>query len=270
MTSLPMIPRPRPVKQLSLALTALMAAWCGSCATLDLANVAVPLSRASRVLVIGDSLTCGPFGDQLETWLLQNLGPARVAVYGSCGSSPESWLAADKDFISHCGYRETTLQQHITDKPRDGRHPNPVRTPKLETLLAKHRPQIVIVQLGTNHYDSLLKDGKGALPQLAAIYERFANALTPRGGSVRMVVWITPPDSSKFPKWVEDEVDHLIISTNRRHTFGSIVSRSFTHYVPGVTGSDGVHYNDAAAAAWAAPVIRKLDATFTSASRVNF
>ena len=58
--------------------------------------------------MIGDSLTCGPFGDHVEAWLLQNLGQSRVAVYASCGSSPESWLAAEKDFISPCGYRETT------------------------------------------------------------------------------------------------------------------------------------------------------------------
>jgi hypothetical protein len=138
-----------------------------------------------------------------------------------------------------------------------------VRTPKIEDLLAKHRPQIIIVQLGTNHYDSLLKDGKDAVPKLALIYERFAKALNPPGGSARMIVWITPPDSSKFPKWVQDQVDYLIVSTNRRHSYGNIVSRSYTHYVPGVTGSDGVHYNEAAAAVWSAQVIRRLNASFT-------
>lgn len=263
MKTLPMNHRPRSIKHLTLALASLAAALCGSCAPTDRPIFAAPLSRSSKVLLIGDSLTCGPFGDHVEAWLLQNLGQSRVAVYASCGSSPESWLAAEKDFISPCGYRETTPRQQITEKHRNGRRPGPVRTPKIENLLAQHRPQIVIVQLGTNHYDSLLKGGKESLPKLAAIYERFANALTARGGSVRMVVWITPPDSSKFPKWVEDEVDHLIITTNRRHTFGSIVSRGFTRYIPGVSGSDGVHYNDAAAAAWAAPVIRRLDASFT-------
>ena len=256
--------RPRSFKHLSLALASLLAALCGSCATFDRSSYSSStLGRSSKVLMIGDSLTCGPFGDQLESWLLHNLGPSRVAVYGSCGSSPESWLAAEKDFISPCGYRETTTQTHITDHHERGRRPAPARTPKIEELLAKHRPQIVIVQLGTNHFDSLLRDGKNEIPKLARIYEKFANALTPRGGPVRMVVWVTPPDSSKFPKWVQDAVDNLIISTNRRHSFGSIVSRGFTHYIPGVTGSDGVHYNDAGAAPWAAQVIRRLNASFT-------
>lgn len=255
--------RPRSFRHLAFALASLLAALCGSCATTGGPYYSTTLGRSAKVLMIGDSLTCGPFGDQVESWLLQNLGPSRVAVYGSCGSSPESWLAAEKDFISPCGYRETTTQSHITEKTSRGRRPAPVRTPKIENLLAKHRPQIVIVQLGTNHYDTLLKEGRESVPKLARVYENFANALTPRGGSVRMVVWVTPPDSSKFPKWVEDEVDNLIITTNRRHSFGSIVSRGFTRYTPGVTGSDGVHYNDAGAAPWAAQVIRRLNASFT-------
>jgi len=255
--------RPRSIKHLSLALASLLPALCGSCATFERTSSPTGLSRSSKVLMIGDSLTCGPFGDKLESWLLQNFGAARVAVYGSCGSSPESWLAAEKDFISPCGYRETTTQTHITDKHERGHRPAPARTPKIEELLAKHRPQIVIIQLGTNHFDSLLRDGKDEIPKLAKIYENFAQALTPRGGSVRMVVWITPPDSSKFPKWVMDAVDNLITSTNRRHSFGTIYSRAITHYVPGKTGSDGVHYNDAGAGPWADQIIRRLNSSFT-------
>ena len=78
-----------------------------------------------------------------------------------------------------------------------------------------------------------------------------------------MVIWISPPDSSKFPQWVKDEIDHVISDTNQRHGFYTFQSRRYTRYVAGTTGSDGVHYNDAAAAMWAAPVIRMLDAAFT-------
>ena len=221
-----------------------------------------PLGTSSRVLMIGDSLTVGPFGDRIEAWLLRNLGSNRVAVFGSCGSSPENWLASHKNFVSPCGYRETSPQRHILEEYRHGRRPSPVSTPKLDTLLARFRPQIVIVQLGTNHFDNLLRDGKGAVPQLSAVYEEFANAVHCVGGSVRMVIWITPPDSSKYPKCVEDEVDRLISSTNQRHGFFTFPSRRYTSYTAGVTGSDGVHYNDAGAALWAAPVIRMLDAAF--------
>jgi hypothetical protein len=207
--------------------------------------------------MIGDSLTVGPFGDLVEAWLLQNLGPNRVAVYGSCGSSPESWLTGHKNFVSPCGYRETTVRRQLLNQGRAS-----VSTPKVESLVATQRPEIVIIQLGTNHFDTLLREGKSALPELATIYENFANALRPPGGSVRMVMWITPPDSSRFPQWVEDEIDRLISNTNKRHGYYTFQSRRFTRYVPGKTGSDGVHYNNAGAAIWAAPVIRMLNAAF--------
>jgi len=226
------------------------------------AIAAGPLNRSSKVLLVGDSLTVGPFGDQIEAWLLQNLGPSRVAVYGSCGSSPEQWLASHKNFVSPCGYRETTPQSHIVDESGRGHRSNAISTPKIETLMAKFRPQIVIVQLGTNHFDTVLREGKRCVPQLAAIYEEFANAVYCQGGSARMIIWIAPPDSSKFPKWVQDEVEYLISSTNQRHGFYTFQSRKFTRYTP-ASGSDGVHYNSAAAAAWAAPVIRMLDSAFT-------
>jgi len=251
------------IKQIPLFCASLLVFYSSGCAPADRPRTAVTLSSASKVLMIGDSLTVGPFGDLVEAWLLQALGTERVAVYGACGSSPEHWLASQKDFVAHCGYRETTTQRHILEEYQHGRRPHPVSTPKIETLLARFRPQIVIVQLGTNHYDSLQHDGKNSLPQLAAYYESFANALHDPGGSERMVIWITPPDSSKFPKWVEDDVDNLILSTNHRHGFLSFVSRKYTHYTLGKTGSDGVHYNEAAAALWSAPVIRMLDYIFT-------
>ena len=100
------------------------------------------------------------------------------------------------------------------------------------------------------------------MPQLAEIYEAFANAVYGPGSSTRMVIWIAPPDSSKFPKWVQDEVEYLISSTNQKRGFYTFQSRKFTHYTP-ASGSDGVHYNTAAANAWAAPVIRMLDSAFT-------
>ena len=258
MNQFPLSLLPRQVRPFQLLLALLTAVMCGSCASATRPSLANPLGRSSKVLMIGDSLTVGPFGDQVEAWLLQNLGPNRVTVYGSCGSSPESWLAGHKNFVSPCGYRETTVRRRLLTQSRTS-----VSTPKVETLLATQRPEIVIIQLGTNHFDSLLREGKSALPELANIYENFANALRPPGGSVRMVIWITPPDSSKFPQWVEDEIERLISTTNKRHGYYTFQSRRFTHYVPGKTGSDGVHYNDAGAAIWAAPVIRMLNAAFT-------
>src|SRR6478672_4776459 len=48
--------------------------------------------NAPRVLMVGDSLTVGGFGDAMQGYLLGRLGSNNVAVYASCGSSPEHWM----------------------------------------------------------------------------------------------------------------------------------------------------------------------------------
>lgn len=209
--------------------------------------------------MIGDSLTVGPFGERVESWLLKGGGPEKIAVYGSCGSSPEHWLAAEKVFTTPCGYRETHGRTRILETHRDGHPPRPTPTPKIENLLALHHPDLIIVQLGTNHYSNLEDDGMDILPKLAARYDAFADALVRHGRNVKRVVWITPPDSSRYSSTIESEVSKLILSTAARHRFRVIDSQKLTRYVKGKTGSDGIHYGKDAAYAWADAVIRQLN-----------
>src|SRR5207302_895232 len=68
--------------------------------------------------------------------------------------------------------------------------------------------------------------------------------------------WISPPDSSHFSKRVQSTVKNLISAAARRDGFEAIPSR--THYVPGKTGRDGVHYNPEASEEWAREVIVRI------------
>jgi hypothetical protein len=72
------------------------------------------LRRSAPVLMIGDSLTVGDFGEALQAYLLQRFGSSNVALYGSCGSSPEHWIRSGPEFITKCGYREQTPPGHGT------------------------------------------------------------------------------------------------------------------------------------------------------------
>lgn len=235
--------------------------WLVGCSLTGSSAFGGQLTTNARVLVVGDSLTVGPFGTRMQQWLHANLGAHRVFIYGGCGASPEHMLAATPTFFAPCGYRETTPQTARLEVHRNGRKPAAVGMPKIENLIAKHRPEVVIVQMGTNHFDTLAKEGRAAIPKLVANYDRFSHALRGPGSSVRMVIWITPPDSSKFPAWVEEEVTKIIYANNRKHHYGTIVSK--TNYINGTTGSDGVHYNDAGAALWIAPILPQLDRHFT-------
>ena len=219
----------------------------------------VKLNYGRRVLYIGDSLTVGPFGEALEWSLLSGLGRDNVYVYGSCGSSVESWLAAEPDFITPCGYRETTPKTRTIEDYHGRQKPQRVRTPKVEKLISRIEPEIVIVQLGTNQYDTIARLGSSSLASQADIMDRFGKAILQTTGGVHTVVWITPPDCAKFPKWITNAVEDLIEKTCSRYRFEVIDSRRYTHYVNGVTGGDGIHYSTEPAYQWATRVIGKLN-----------
>lgn len=214
-----------------------------------------PAGRApTRVLMIGDSLSAGPFGEAVQQHLAIKYGPQNVAAYASCGSSPEHWLTNEPAFYTKCGYREST-----PDKPPlfrdfvDGKPPKPTFTPKIEGLVRQHRPTVVVVQLGTNWMDRNLSDA-----EISSFLERFIDGA--RGSSVRQIVWIAPPDSSSMGAKAQARVHRIIQQGGKRDGFDVIDSRQLTHYVPGKTGGDGVHYNKEASREWAARVNVSLDA----------
>ena len=198
-----------------------------------------PWRASGRVLMIGDSLSVGAFGDAMETFLQQKQGSRKVYVYASCGSSVQHWLAGHKAFVTTCGYRETRPGVKILEKHRNGRRPPAKTTPKIEALLQKIRPEVVIVQLGTNH---------------------FARALTESPARPQRIIWVAPPDCSKFSSAIERTVESLIRETCRRHRIIVVRSRALTRYHDGA--GDGVHYDDASAKQWAADVIKAINPFF--------
>jgi len=218
-------------------------------------------SGRSNVLMIGDSLSAGPFGKEMQEYLIEKFTDNRVYVYASCGSSPEHWLSSEPPFVSKCGFRVKTPTKFLHGDFERGRPPEPYSTPKLESLLRDIKPQIVIVQLGTNWFDVLnekLDDEQ--LARLRAFVERFASEVKARDPRTQLI-WITPPDSSKFRR-IQPEVTRLIRSVQRRMGFSLVDSSELVRYIPGQTGSDGVHYSEADARKWAEGVQRKLKAAF--------
>ena len=216
-----------------------------------------PIGARPKVLLIGDSLSAGPFGKEMQEYLIDRFSETKVYVYASCGSSPEHWLSSEPTFVSNCGFRVKTPTKFLHGDFEKGRPPEPYATPKLDALLRDIRPQIVIVQLGTNWFDVLnekLNDEQ--IARLRAFVERFASEVKARDPRTQLI-WITPPDSSKFRR-IQTEVTRLIRSVQRRMGFLLVDSSELVRYVPGQTGSDGVHYSAADAQKWAEGVQRQL------------
>jgi hypothetical protein len=202
------------------------------------------------VLIIGDSLSVGGFGDAVREHLEQQFGRQNVAFFASCGSSPENWLQDENVFYTKCGYREKTPTSDVYRDYHNGKRPPPVATPKIERLIERYKPTIVIVQLGTNWMDQTLSDD-----YIRHAVTRFVNAV--HGDGTRRMIWIGPPDSSRFSR-AQNRIYQLIQQSVPRGD-PVIDSRRFTRYVVGKTGGDGIHYNRESGEAWAKPVNATLD-----------
>jgi hypothetical protein len=212
----------------------------------------------SRVLMVGDSLSVGAFGEALQSYLLQRFGSGNIAMYASCGSSPEHWLRSGRKFVAKCGYREQTPHATVLYDSQNGRRPPSVLTPKLEDIVEAFRPTTVIVQLGTNWMDGFTANS-GNESADGQIIDRFVTAIHTSADSIQQIIWVTPPDSSRYSKETQRNIKDLITAAARRNSFEIIDSSRLTHYIPGKSGEDGVHYNIQAANDWAILVKQALD-----------
>jgi hypothetical protein len=82
----------------------------------------------TRILVIGDSMSVGAFGQSIEQYLATRLGRNNFALFASCGSSPENWLRSEPDYYTTRGYREVSPERQALIDFHDGKPPPRIRT----------------------------------------------------------------------------------------------------------------------------------------------
>jgi len=206
--------------------------------------------EVKTVLYVGDSLSVGKFGELLHNYLSRTLGSKNVALYASCGSSPENWLRGEPTFVTKCGYREVAIDRYaVVDAA--SHH----ATPKLEDLIVRYRPTTLIVQLGTNWMDKLML---GKEMETRSYLRQFLVAT--HRAPIQEVIWIMPPDSSHYPRRVQETVAEMLRTAAAVDGRVLLIdSRSMTRpYILGKTGRDGVHYNTQASTDWAEKVIARL------------
>jgi len=229
-------------------------AWILACVSVS-AGAPLKIPVPIKVLLIGDSLSVDAFGKAVQESLVRNHGAGQVAVFASCGSSPEDWITGG--FVTHCGYRQAT--------PSGSKFYDRAVTPGLRAILAYYRPRAVIVQLGTNWMDELSRPDPPGERHYQGIIRDFVKELR-RGNPSAAIFWVLPPASSVYSPKVHAQVERWIGEGGRRLDFYTINSRQFVEsYRIGVTGGDGVHYREAAAKKWARGVLGK----FYGMSRVS-
>jgi len=174
--------------------------------------------HAANVLVMGDSHTAGPFGQELD----KNLRAAghMVGTYGSSSSIPGWFLDGTP---SKWGIWSKDVNGHVHEVPFKTSAP----TPKFFDLV-KQNPEVVIMAFGTNY---ATKSKKLAIDDM----KRFVKVL--KDYSLKCY-WITPPETRAF-RAQKMELFNMI-----KDTVGDYCVLFESHTVTSYpeTGGDGLHY----------------------------
>jgi hypothetical protein len=140
-------------------------------------------------------------------------------TYLACGTNPLSWLK-DRPYTSiktHCGFvsiepagpgRAKELEDVYG--MRRGSVPGAHPVPKIEDLIATIRPDILIMQTGTNLFD-LFPDRKTVNPhrhgpELRNYLVPFISKVTRSPSTLRKIYWVASPTSGRVSKEIQDFV----------------------------------------------------------------
>jgi hypothetical protein len=173
-----------------------------------------------NVLILGDSLGLCGFGKRLDDLFRDNPQVKSTYTYMACGTNPLSWLK-ERPYAkiqTHCGFMSiepaagSGRAKELLDVygMRRGATPKAHPIPKLEDLLATVRPDILIMQTGTNLFD-LFPDRKTVSPHrhgpaLRSYLMPFVSTATRSPSTLRKIYWVASPTSGRASKEVQDFV----------------------------------------------------------------
>ena len=185
----------------------------------------------------------GEFGRTFD----QKLRAAGYEVYTSVagGGTPYYWL---KDYPSIS--IDITYWERTPTSQR--RLPGISAVPKVESLMAKWDPDIVVVQTGTNLYAPLRSKKRsraGNIREIESLIDKMCRVVTANGR--RQIYWITPPDAhtERYPQALQDEM--LSITQRAAGKYGPVFnSYQVTTYTQSYPQSDGIHLTSSAYRKW--------------------
>ena len=176
-----------------------------------------PDNSKYKVLLLGDSLGLCGFGKSLDSKLRQNDSISVVATYMACGTIPSSWLKIGpySSAKTACGY--WSIETRAGSPPAEskdtygmtvGHKPASHPVPKIEALLERYNPDILVMQNGTNLL-SLFSDGSTVIParhdtQLRSHLTPFLKCVTSPSYSLKKIYWVAPPVSGRSSKEAQD------------------------------------------------------------------
>jgi lysophospholipase L1-like esterase len=202
-----------------------------------------PITVGTRVLIIGDSQTVGPYGKTLDS--LARASGATVVTHASWGASP-TWFFNGQE--THKYWSRDSAGQELTAAK--------VATPRLPDLLAREKPDVVVVTMGGN-----MIAGNASQADVTLQVSQIGNAVSASGAHL---VWVGPPKYDPQKRSPEVIAQFYQKLENIVPEFGTLIDSR--PHIETYSGADGLHYSGAKgeriAREWARGVfeqIQKLD-----------
>ena len=220
---------------------------------LAIAFLAPALSFAgspSRILIVGDSHTAGPFGLGLLS-ALDSQPNLETALYASCGSRAEHWTGTPYSNRICSREKDYSQAKPVDFGAKDGSRP----MKSLSALVSAGKPDVVVLALGTN---SLPTDREASLDRAKKEVVRAIESAKSRGARC---IWVGPPNepTERFPKSVQDCFSSMLRTTVEANGCRFVDSRDFTNAADtALDRSSHLHYYGRAGTKWGEAVGGKI------------
>jgi hypothetical protein len=242
-------------------------------------NAASP--RKLNVLILGDSLGLCGFCKRLDENFRKDARFGSSFTYIACGTNPLSWLK-NKPYTkvkTPCGF--CAIESVPGSEPKKfedtygmtrGHSPKAHLVPKLEDLLAKAQPDILVMQTGTNLF-GIFSGRKTAQPQrdapvLKHYLAPFVSNAIKAPSPVRKIYWVSPPTSGRQSKEIQD-----FLFEQTRADLGAVASvidsRTLISYPYRHMEPDREHFLGADMDKWADAVFAIIERDVSSADFVS-
>jgi hypothetical protein len=196
-------------------------------------------AQLENVMFVGDSHAYGKMGAVVEKRLASV--SKRVIIQSSCGSTPNTWLGKTGYEKTVCGYWKKDGATEIRSKEH--------KTPKFKSELEKYKPQLTIVQLGTN-----IAAGSNPLKSEGSVIEMLTLIREARGECI----WIGPPDaeSKVVSKEKLKKTNEMLARLAKSYDCQYIDSLLLTVFPK--ENKEGIHYPPKLSAEWGEKLSSKI------------
>ena len=227
--------------------------------------------KGLRVLVLADSMGIGGFGEELDACFRSCPGVAEVHTVIACGANPLTWMKAAPytNASTRCGFLryETVPGKSKIDMEKDfygmtkGHKPAAHKVPKIEDLVERIKPDIVVFQNGNNFFD-FFKEGKVIKEDVHRNLIRVHTVpllrwLATNGSSIKKFYWVSPAQAGNVTAEVQQFVFDSI-STHVAKIGVMLDSRKITSYPYKNQEKDKMHFFGKAALDWGDDTFRLI------------